>query len=187
MGDETKKKSHGADEPVDPSELSDAEKDKLIRTQQGEIEGLTKELETLRKKLDDSEAAHKAIVRKAKAETLLRQWEEAGREFESDATRTAEIDRLMKMSDEGFEATVAAVESFAAGKKKKPDDEEELPPEGDDEEDPKKKKPKPKKRAGLNSEAGTLPRGSADQKTSLEEKLASGFMAAYNDRIGNEG
>jgi len=186
MGDETKKKGQGADETVDPSELSDAEKDKLIRTQQGEIDRLTKEIEGLQKKLDDAEASRKAVVRKAKAETLLKKWEEAGREFGSDDARTAEMDRLLKMSDEGFEATVAAVESFAAGKKKKPEDEEEENPDGEEEEDPKKRKPKPKKRAGLNSEARGKPRGSPDTGTSLEERLASGFMAAYNDRIGNE-
>ena len=94
MDDETKRKTQGPDEPVDPSELSDADKDKLIRTQQGEIERLGKELDSLRKKLDDSEASHKAIVRKAQAETLLKQCEEAGRSFESDAAKTAEMDRL---------------------------------------------------------------------------------------------
>ena len=187
MGDETKKKSHGADEPVDPSELSDVEKDKLIRTQQGDIDRLTKEVESLQKKLNDSEASHKAIVRKAKAETLLAGWEEAGREFESDEARTAELDRLLKLTDEAFAATEAAVQAFGAGKKKKPDDDEE--DEEEDELDPKDKK-KQKRQADLKADAGVNAGRSGDRKKkqkTLEDKLASGFMAAYNDRVGNEG
>jgi adenine-specific DNA-methyltransferase len=198
MGDETKKKTQGQDEPVDPAELSDAEKVKLIKKQQAEIERLTRENEGLQKKLDDSQAAHKAIVRKAKAETLLKQWEEAGRAFENDEAKTAELERLMKLSDEGFDATEAAVQAFAAGKKKKPDDEED-PADGDDEEEDGKKplpfgpkKKKPKKQAGLNADAGRsggnggMPSPSPDQKGSLAEKLTAGFMAAWKDRAGND-
>jgi adenine-specific DNA-methyltransferase len=186
MGDETKKKSHGADEPVDPSELSDVEKDKLIRTQQGDIDRLTKEVESLQKKLDDSEASHKAIVRKAKAETLLAGWEEAGREFESDEARTAELDRLLKLTDEAFAATEAAVQAFGAAKKKPGDEEED---EEEDDLDPKDKK-KQKRQADLKADAGVNAGRSRDRKKkqkTLEDKLASGFMAAYNDRLGNEG
>ena len=194
MGDETKKKTQGQDDVTDPSELSDAEKDKLIRTQQTEIDRLTKEVESLQKKLDDSEASRKAVVRKAKAETLMLLWEEAGRTFESDDAKTAELDRLLKLTDEAFAATEAAVQAFGAagatgaGKKKKPDDEEE--DEEDDDLDPNDKKKKPKKQAGLQADAGVSPGRSADRKKrqeTLEDKLASGFMAAYNDRIGNEG
>jgi len=187
MGDETKKKTQGADDVVDPSELSDTEKDKLIRTQQGEIERLNKELEGLRKKLDDSEAAHKAVVRKAKAESLMKQWEDAGRSFDSDDAKTAEMDRLLKLTDEAFAATEAAVQAFAAGKKKPEDEEEE-----DEPEDGKKlpfppRKKKPKKQAGLSSDAGVSPAASPDTKLSLTDRLSAGFMAAYKDRVGTEG
>lgn len=189
MGDETKKKTKGQDETPDPAELSEAEKDKLIRTQQGEIDRLTKEVEGLQKKLEDSEASRKAVVRKAKAETLLKQWEEVGRSFESAEAKTAELDRLLKLTDEAFAATEAAVQAFGAGKKKKPDDEEE-DPEDDEDLDPKDKKKKPKKQADLQADAGVSPGRSADRKKkemTLEDKLVSGFMAAWNDRIGNEG
>jgi len=187
MGDETKKKTQGADDVVDPSELSDTEKDKLIRTQQGEIERLNKELDGLRKKLDDSEAAHKAVVRKAKAESLMKQWEDAGRAFDSDDAKTAEMDRLLKLTDEAFAATEAAVQAFAGGKKKPEDDEEE-----DEPEDGKKlpfppRKKKPKKQAGLSSDAGVSPAASPDTKLSLTDRLSAGFMAAYKDRVGTEG
>jgi len=181
MGDETRKK--GQEETQDPSEMSDEEKSKLIQAQQAEIERLTKEIEALQKKLDDNESSHKAMVRKAKAEKLINDWEEAGREFESDEARTAELDRLMKLTDEGFEATVATVQSFAAGLKKKKDDEDE--PEDDEDIDPKtKKKRKPKKKADLSSDAGVSPAPSADRQTTLRDELSDGFMAAYQDRVG---
>jgi hypothetical protein len=138
------------------------------------------------------------MVRKARAEKLLAAWQEAGREFGDEAGRTAELERLMKLSDEGFDATEAAVQAFAAGKKKKPDDEED-PADGDDEEEDGKKplpfgpkKKKPKKQAGMNADAGRtggnggMPSPSPDQKGSLAEKLTAGFMAAWKDRAGND-
>jgi hypothetical protein len=191
MGDEKNKGTKAADEPVDPTELSDADKVKLIKKQQADLERLTKENETLQQKLDDATAAQRRMVRKAKAEKLLAAWQEAGRDFGDDAGKTAELDRLMKLTDEGFDATEAAVQAFAAGKKKKDEeDPEEDPDDADqDEEDGKKppfpvKKPKkPKKQASLSSQAGT-PTRVTDGGGSLEEKLSAGFLAAYKDRIG---
>jgi len=191
MGDEKNKGTKAADEPVDPTELSDADKVKLIKKQQADIERLTKENEGLKQKLDEAEAARKAIVRKARAEKLLATWQEAGREFSDEAGRTAELDRLMKLTDEGFDATEAAVQAFAAGKKKKDEeDPEEDPADADEDEEegkkppfPPKKPKKPKKQASLSSQAGT-PTRVTDGGGSLEEKLTAGFMAAYKDRIG---
>jgi len=194
-GDETKKKTQGQDEAPDPAELSDAEKVKRIKKQQADIERLTKENESLKQKLDEAEAARKAMVRKARAEKLLAAWQEAGREFGDEAGRTAELERLMKLSDQGFDATEAAVQAFAAGKKKKPDDEED-PADGDDEEEDGKKplpfgpkEKRPKKQAGMNADAGRsggMPSPSPDRKGSLAEKLTAGFMAAWKDRAGND-
>jgi hypothetical protein len=96
----------------------------------------------------------------------------------------------MKLSDEGFDATEAAVQAFAAGKKKKDEEDPEEDPAdaGDGEEEDKKKPPfpvkkKPKKQASLSSQAGT-PTRVTDGNGSLEDKLSAGFMAAYKDRIG---
>ncbi len=36
----------------------------------------------------------------------------------------------------------------------------------------------------MRSEAGARPVASPDQRASLEEKLTQGFMAAYEDRVG---
>jgi hypothetical protein len=180
---------------VDPTELSEQEKVKLIKKQQGDIDRLTKEVEALQTKVDEAEAAKKSMVRKAKAETLLKQWEEAGRSFETDENRTAELDRLLKLTDEAFDATSAAVQAFAAGKKKKDEeDPEEDPADGEDPEDgedpSKKKNPfapkkKPKKQANLSSQAGA-PTKVTDGGGSLTDKLTAGFLAAYKDRIGAE-
>jgi adenine-specific DNA-methyltransferase len=193
MDDDKKKKA--AEEPVDPTELSEQEKVKLIKKQQAEVDRLTKEVEALQKKVDEAEAARKTMVRKAKAETLLKQWEEAGRSFETEENRTAELDRLLKLSDEAFDATSAAVQAFAAGKKKKDEeDPEEEPADGEepeDGEDPSKKKnpfppkKKPKKQANLSSQAGA-PTRVTDGGGSLSDKLSAGFLAAYKDRIGAE-
>jgi len=184
MGDETKK-TQGADEAVDPSELSEEEKDKLIRKLQGDVDRLEKELDSMRKKLDEAEASRKAVVRKTKAEKLLERWEEAGRKFDDDEARTAELERLIKMTDDGFEATVAAVDSFAAGKKPK-DEEDEEDPDGDEDES-KKRRRKARQPSGMASKAGKGPAASPDSRTSLEDRLKAGFDAAYKDRIGNEG
>jgi hypothetical protein len=198
MADEKNKGTKGQDELPDPTELSDAEKVKLIKKQQTEIERLIKENESLQQKLDEAEAAKKSMIRKARAEKLLAAWQEAGRDFADDAGKTAEMDRLMKLSDEGFDATEAAVQAFAAGKKKK---DEEDPEEPDPEEDgdaedqpgdkrssfpPKKEKKRPKKQASMASQAG-LPTSSADRRGgSLQEQLTAGFMAAWKDRTHTE-
>lgn len=194
MADEKEKpKKQGAeDDPPDPAEMSDAEKARLIKKQQAEIDKLTSQVEDLQRKLDEAEASRKAVMRRTKAERLLSLWEEAGRDFGDETTRTAEIERLMKMSDEAFAATEETVSTFAAGKKKAPDD-EEMDPEADpEEEDPKDKKKNPfppkkkgKSQADLKSDAGRRPSNSPDPKPQdLQSKLTTGFMAAYKDRAG---
>ena len=190
--DKEKQKKGAEDGPPDPAEMSDAEKNKLIKKQQGEIDKLTSQVEDLQKQLDEANAAKKAVVRRSKAEKLLALWEEAGRDFGDDTTRTAEIERLMKMSDDAFAATEETVSAFAAGKKKPKD--EEVDPEADnpDEEDPKDKKKNPfapkkkgKSQGSMRSDAGQTPHDSTDPKPQdLQGKLTTGFLAAYKDRAG---
>jgi len=194
MADEKEKQKKGAEDgPPDPAEMSDTEKTKLIKKQQGEIEKLSGQVEELQRKLDEAEAARKASIRRSKAEKLLSLWEEAGRDFGDDTTRTAEIERLMKMSDEAFGATEETVSAFAAGKKKPKNEEDDPEAEDDpDEEDPKDKKKNPfapkkkgKSQGSMRSDAGQTPHDSTDPKPlDLQGKLTTGFMAAYKDRAG---
>ena len=167
--------------PPDPSELSEAERMKLIQKQQVEIERLTKELEALRQKLEDSQAEQRKILRRAKAEDLLAEWEERGRSIAGDEERSAEIERLMNLSDDAFEATAITVRSFAAGVKKDEEEENESDPKSKPPD--KKKKKKLSKKAGLDAEADNEPAHSVDCGGSLESRLAGGFMAAYKERI----
>ena len=184
-----KGKTHAEDTPVDPADLSDAEKVTLIRKQQADVDRLTKENEQLRAKVDEAEAARKAVLRKARAERLVASWEEAGRDFADEPTKTAEMDRLVKLSDEAFDATEAAVQAFAAGKKKKPvdpanpDEEEDLDEDGKSPFPPKKK---PKKAGSLEADAVLSPSSSPDQTGSLQAKLTTGFLAAYHERVGTD-
>jgi len=183
-----KGKTRAEDTPVDPADLSDAEKVKLIKKQQADLDRLTQENEDLKAKLEEAQAAHKAIVRRAKAEKLLAAWEDAGRAFEGDPAKTAELDRLLKLSDEAFDATEAAVQAFAAGKKKvdpaNPDDEED--PAAEDGKPPFPPKKKPAKKGSLTSDASRLaPAGSPDG-SALVAELTTGFLAAYQERVGTD-
>ena len=185
-----KGKTRAEDTPVDPADLSDAEKVKLIKKQQADLDRLTQENEDLKAKLEEAQAAHKAIVRRAKAEKLLAAWQEAGREFEGDPAKTAELDRLLKLSDEAFDATEAAVQAFAAGKKKpadpnNPDDEED--PAAEDGKPPFPPKKKPAKKGSMTSDASRLvPSVSTDQMSTLVNELSNGFLAAYHERVGSD-
>jgi adenine-specific DNA-methyltransferase len=193
MADEKdkQKKALPDDAPPDPADLSDTEKSRLIKKQQAEIDKLTAQVDDLQKQLDDATAARKAMVRRTKAEKLLAAYEDAGREFESEENRTAELERLMKLSDDAFDATEATVSAFAAGKKK-PKDENADPNADDqvDETDPKKKKSpfppkKGKSQGNMKADAGVLPADSTNPKPNdLAGKLTQGFMAAYKDRAG---
>lgn len=182
MADDKSKSTRAEDGAVDPAGMSEAEKDKLIVKQQSEIDRLTKENEGLQKKLDESQAAHRAVVRKTKAENLLSAWEEAGRAFAGDTEKQNEMDRLLKLSDDAFAATEEAVKAIAVAKKKtKVDPDEEDP----DEEEPENKKKKKTSKANLKSDAGVSPASSSNPAPKdLAGKLTKGFMAAYKDRAG---
>ncbi len=188
--DKDKQKKGAEDAPPDPAGLSEAEKDKLIKKQQGEIDKLAAQVAELQRKLDEAEASRKAALRRTKAEKLMALWEEAGRDFGDETSRTAEIERLMKMTDEAFAATEETVQSFAAGKKKPKDDEEDDADADLDEEEAKDKKKAPAKKkskaqGGMRSDAAQRPSDSLDPKPqNLQDKLTAGFMAAYKDRAG---
>ena len=174
--------------PADPSELSETEKMKLIQKQELEIERLTKELEALRQKLEETQAEQRRNARKAKAQDLIEEWEARGRDFSDDEARKAEIDRLMALSDDAFEATLTAVKSFAAKRDKNEDDEEDeeetgKPIKKTTKKNSKKSEKAMKGKADLHG-SGAEPDHVADNGDSLANRLSAGFMAAYKDRAG---
>jgi adenine-specific DNA-methyltransferase len=178
-------------EPPDPSELSETEKMKLIQKQQTEIERLTKELEALRRQLEESQAEQRRNARKAKAEELLKEWETRGRDFSDDEVRKAEIERLMALSDDAFEATLHAVKSFAAPVRKNEDEEEDedggkpgKPAKKTDKTKDKKNSGKTMKGKADRNDSDGEPSHVADNGDSLAKRLSNGFMAAYKDRAG---
>ncbi len=179
MADSNEKRS-GATSP-DPSEMSETEKMKLIQKQQVDIERLTKELEALRQKLEDSQAEQRKILRRAKAEDLLNEWVKRGRSFADDEERSTEFERLMSLSDDAFEATLNTVKSFATGN----DKDGEEGGSGKPSKNPDKGKTRNMHgKADLNEEILKLPTGHADNGESLEGRLERGFMNAYKDRAG---
>ncbi len=187
MSDEKTKETKAAETPPEPDGMSEAEKEKLIKKQQSEIEKLMKELDAVKKQLDDSQATHRAVVRKAKAEKLLSLWEDAGREFGDESARANELDRLMKLSDEAFSATEETVSAIAATRKPKKTDEDDEEPEEipEDDLDSKKTKKKPRKKGNLSSDARERHTHAPDSAgATLADKLTQGFMAAYKDRAG---
>ena len=170
----------GGATPPDPSEMSESEKMKLIQKQQVEIERLSKELEALRQKLEDSQAEQRKILRRAKAEDLLGEWEKRGRSFADDEERSAEFERLMALSDDAFEATLNTVKSFASGNDKDGEDGDSGKPS----KNPDKGKTRNMKGNASLGESLIEPDSSTDEGGSLESRLEKGFMNAYKDRAG---
>jgi len=167
-----KDKAKGALDPMgDPTGLPEADLMKMIKMLQADNEKLMKDNDGLQQKLDGLAAQQKATERKAKAEKVLADMESAGEEFD-EAGKTAELDRLMKMGDEAFDATAAMAQRHAA--KKKVDD-PAPDPNADPNADPKKFLfgKKPGKKADLDANAA-LAKNSPDGKgATIEAKAAA--------------
>jgi adenine-specific DNA-methyltransferase len=112
--------------------------------------------------------------------------ENRGIEFADNDDREAEQKRLAGLTDDAFTATEAAVKRV----KKKEEKKEEPDPDENSESGEKNKKPAGKKSkadagGGMNANAGVRLFDVDDGKeSSLEESLKTGFMAAYNERVG---
>lgn len=155
-----------------------------------ELEKENRQLKTqiseLQKRIQELEAAQKAAAGQVRASKLIEKLEKLGLEFSSDAKREEEFNRLAGLSDEAFAATEAAFdlgfkngEHGAKGAK-----------EGDDKKEPPKSKANFSSNAmnndSQNAKASFRPHDVDDKKVNLEEKLRSGFMAAYQERLGEE-
>ncbi len=134
----------------------------------------------LQKRIQELESEQKAAASRARAKKLLTKLEKKGLTFAGDEERESELQRLADLSDEAFAATEAAYERMTKAAKPEKGD----PPAGGDDESGKKAK------AGtdqpLRSDAGVRPKDVDDRKLSLEDRLRSGFMAAYRNRLGEE-
>jgi len=189
MDGENKKPETEETEAAKKSPGGGADNDARVRELEKENKALKEQLDELQKELDRLRAEREAAIRRARAEKLIKEMENRGIEFDGDEDREAELKRLAGLSDDAFSATEAAVKRV---KKKDKKEEEPNPDEKPEDEDKKKEKDKkqpPKKSkadtgGGMSADAGVRPADVDDGSDSLEEKLKSGFMAAYNERVG---
>ena len=148
----------------------------------GELEKENRQLKAqvaeLQKRIQELEAEQKAAASKARVHKLISKLEKQGMDFGED--RDTELKRLAELSDDAFAATEAAYEKMA--KSHKADAKAQPEPE----KEPDKQKSKASSEAPMRSSAGVRPHDVDDRKLSLEDRLRSGFMAAYNNRVGNE-
>jgi adenine-specific DNA-methyltransferase len=135
----------------------------------------------LQKRIDELEAEQKAAACRSRAKKLLTRLEKKGLSFASDEERESELKRLTEMSDEAFAATEAAFERITKDAKAEKDD----PPAGRDDENGKTAA-KDDAAQPMRSDAGVRPKDVDDRKLSLKDRLRSGFIAAYRNRIGED-
>lgn len=135
----------------------------------------------LQKRIDELEAEQKAAASRARAKKLLTRLEKKGLAFASDEERESELQRLSEMTDEAFAATETAYERMTKGAKP----EKGEPAAGKDDENAKNAA-KSGDDPPMRSDAGIRPKDVDDRKLSLEDRLRSGFMAAYRNRVGEE-
>ena len=158
-----------------PAPMDDAAR---VKELEAENTRLKQQVGELQKRVQELEAEQKAAANKARAQKLVRRLEKQGFAFANDEERDAEMGRLAGLSDDAFTATEAAYDRAMATRKP--------------EEKPKELAPKPKGEAErqeppLQSAADVRPLAVDDQKTSLEDRLKSGFRAAYQDRLTRTG
>lgn len=145
-----------------------------------ENKALKSQVAQLQKRVEELEAEQKSAANKARARNLLAKMEKQGVNFGGDDEREKELTRLAEMSDDAFVATEAAYDRMA--KQAKADTKPEDKPA--DKADSKKEPAKADGDPPMRSDAGLRPRDADDHKTSLEDQLRDGFMAAYESRVG---
>lgn len=157
------------------------EKDEKTRVKELETENSTlkQQVAELQKRIQQLEAEQKSAANKSRAHKLLQRLEKSGYTFASDEDRETELGRLADLSDDAFTATEAAFERALAARKTAEKSGEESTG-------------KPKAEASrvvepLQSAADVRPLSVDDKKTSLEERLKTGFRAAYQDRLARTG
>ena len=182
MSDKTKQ-TKGQDEFVDEEQTTDTPEEPGNGDSAAELKKLRAENKQLKKQLDDAqkriaelESSQAASERRVKAEKLLKKWEQKGRTFAKDTERDAELERLAGLTDDALTATEAVIDALAAPRK-----------EGVEDPSDPSKKPETAASRKLKADAGVNPLVVDDKKpANLEEKLKSGFMAAYKSQTNQE-
>ncbi len=171
----------GADEFVEKDEQSQdpggGDTESELKKLREENKRLKTQLEQAQKRIEEMEASQAAAQRKVQAEQLLKRWETKGRTFESDKERSAELERLAELSEDALAATKSVIESLAAPGKAPLDKDESG----------QSQKSEATNKGRMKSDAGVDPLVVDDKKpANLEEKLKSGFMAAYKANTNQE-
>lgn len=152
------------------------------QTPESDLEKENKQLKAqiteLQKRIDELEAEQKAAACRSRAKKLLTKLEKQGIAFANEDERENELKRLAGLSDDAFAATEKAFEQLNRSAKSNPEKKE------DENKEPEKTIANSEQ--NLRSNAGIRPHDVDDCKSSLEDRLRNGFMAAYLNRVGEE-
>ena len=161
----------GGDAPDDKARIQELE---------AENKELKQQVLVLKKRVEEMEAEKQAAANKTRAQKLLAKVEKHGVGFTSDEEREEELTRLAALSDDAFTASEAAYDRMiqAADSAKKDETESDEKPAN------KAKADQTSEEKALRSDAGVRPKDVDDRKTSLEDQLTNGLMAAYRHRVG---
>ena len=143
-----------------------------------ENKALKQKVLELQKRIDELEAEQKAAANKARAQKLVSRLEKQGIALGDEEERESELKRLAGLSDDAFAATEAAWERMVKSRKA-----EGGKPEAGESQQPEKKESQASAETPLRSDAGVRPREVDDRRSSLEDQLREGFMAAYKSRV----
>lgn len=174
-----KKNPGGGGAPATPTDPPGGEKP----TQQDlekENKALKQKVLELQKRIDELEAEQKAAANRARANRLMRRLEKQGVSFGDEDERESELKRLSGLTDDAFTATEAAYDRLAKCRKG-----EDAATGADEPPRQEQKETKASTETPMRSDAGIRPREVDDRKSSLEDRLRSGFMAAYRQRVGS--
>ncbi len=163
------KKNQAEEGVTDPKD-----KDALIKKLEAENQQLKQQVADLQKQVEKYEAEAQTAARKSRAEKLISKLAQKGLSF-NEQEKEAEIKRLAELGDEAFAATETAYERMSSGAEKE-----------QKAEDDKEKKSSAKADSGekkLRADAGVTPLMVDDKKSTLEDRLKSGFMVAYEERV----
>ncbi len=159
-----------------------------VKELETENKALKNQILELQKQVQDLEAQSKAAANKARAQKLLKKLERSGMPFSSEEDKEQELSRLAALSDEAFAATEAAFERVIQSRS---DCQNAAKQAGENKADQAEKTaaltpPVSSATAShsLRTDAGVRALSVDDKKSSLEDKLRDGFMAAYRERVG---